>query len=191
MFLCRDGIEFVFQGFVQHSEKHSPPYLSYLTILSEFSSKLLKPDKKTMWVNQHCRERSSKMILANSKSVFCILSSDIAICSGTLASRASVTGRSAGCLSSITERLSREQLREKTLCPSSALTLINSSHSLISPDRLPSNWRHLKVQEVTKSILSQHFYYKHWHTTTLWSDFHKIQKNTKYFKQNYNFLLCL
>lgn len=46
--LHRDGIEFVFQGFVQQSEKHSPPYLSYLTILSEFSSKLLKPDKKTM-----------------------------------------------------------------------------------------------------------------------------------------------
>ncbi|MCJ8732514.1 hypothetical protein PDJAM_G00212280 [Pangasius djambal] len=45
----RDGIEFVFQGFVQQSEKHSPPYLSYLTILSEFSSKLLKPDKKTIY----------------------------------------------------------------------------------------------------------------------------------------------
>ncbi|KAF4086904.1 hypothetical protein AMELA_G00089630 [Ameiurus melas] len=45
----RDGIEFVFQGFVQQSEKHSPPYLSYLTILSEFSSKLLKLDKKTIY----------------------------------------------------------------------------------------------------------------------------------------------
>ncbi|KAF7709465.1 cohesin subunit SA-2 isoform X2 [Silurus meridionalis] len=45
----RDGIEFVFQGFVQQSEKHPPPYLSYLTILSEFSSKLLKPDKKTIY----------------------------------------------------------------------------------------------------------------------------------------------
>uniref|UniRef100_A0A8B9LLF2 Cohesin subunit SA n=1 Tax=Astyanax mexicanus TaxID=7994 RepID=A0A8B9LLF2_ASTMX len=44
----RDGIEFVFQGFVQESEKHSPPNISYLTILSEFSSKLLKPDKKTV-----------------------------------------------------------------------------------------------------------------------------------------------
>ncbi|XP_062862249.1 cohesin subunit SA-2 isoform X2 [Trichomycterus rosablanca] len=45
----RDGIEFVFQGFVQQTEKHSSPYLSYLTILSEFSSKLLKPDKKTIY----------------------------------------------------------------------------------------------------------------------------------------------
>uniref|UniRef100_A0A8B9RLU4 Cohesin subunit SA n=1 Tax=Astyanax mexicanus TaxID=7994 RepID=A0A8B9RLU4_ASTMX len=45
----RDGIEFVFQGFVQESEKHSPPNISYLTILSEFSSKLLKPDKKTVY----------------------------------------------------------------------------------------------------------------------------------------------
>ncbi|XP_030641852.1 cohesin subunit SA-2 [Chanos chanos] len=45
----RDGIEFVFKGFVQQGEKHSPPYLSYLTILSEFSSKLLKPDKKTVY----------------------------------------------------------------------------------------------------------------------------------------------
>ncbi|KAK3543866.1 hypothetical protein QTP70_030052 [Hemibagrus guttatus] len=46
----RDGIEFVFQGYALQSEKHSPPpYLSYLTILSEFSSKLLKPDKKTIY----------------------------------------------------------------------------------------------------------------------------------------------
>ncbi|XP_051566176.1 cohesin subunit SA-2 isoform X2 [Myxocyprinus asiaticus] len=45
----RDGIEFVFKGFIQQSEKHSPPYISYLTILSEFSSKLLKPDKKTVY----------------------------------------------------------------------------------------------------------------------------------------------
>ncbi|KAJ8282531.1 hypothetical protein COCON_G00050500 [Conger conger] len=45
----RDGIEFVFQGFVQKSERHSPPYVSYLTILSEFSSKLLRPDKKTVY----------------------------------------------------------------------------------------------------------------------------------------------
>uniref|UniRef100_A0AAR2LF71 Cohesin subunit SA n=1 Tax=Pygocentrus nattereri TaxID=42514 RepID=A0AAR2LF71_PYGNA len=45
----RDGIEFVFQGFVQESEKHSPPNISYLTILSEFSGKLLKPDKKTIY----------------------------------------------------------------------------------------------------------------------------------------------
>ncbi|KAJ8247033.1 hypothetical protein GJAV_G00257990 [Gymnothorax javanicus] len=45
----RDGIEFVFQGFVQKAEKHTPPYISYLTILSEFSSKLLRPDKKTVY----------------------------------------------------------------------------------------------------------------------------------------------
>ncbi|XP_062313473.1 cohesin subunit SA-2 isoform X2 [Osmerus eperlanus] len=45
----RDGIEFAFQGFVQSPEKHTPPYLSYLTILSEFSSKLLKPDKRTVY----------------------------------------------------------------------------------------------------------------------------------------------
>ncbi|KAL7881570.1 hypothetical protein AOLI_G00084180 [Acnodon oligacanthus] len=45
----RDGIEFVFQGFVPESEKHSPPNISYLTILSEFSGKLLKPDKKTIY----------------------------------------------------------------------------------------------------------------------------------------------
>ncbi|KAG7463587.1 hypothetical protein MATL_G00178160 [Megalops atlanticus] len=45
----RDGIEFVFQGFVQQTDQHTPPYLSYLTILSEFSSKLLRPDKKTVY----------------------------------------------------------------------------------------------------------------------------------------------
>lgn len=50
---CRDGIEFVFKGFIQQSEKHSPPHTSYLTILSEFSSKLLKPDKKTVYVKSN------------------------------------------------------------------------------------------------------------------------------------------
>ncbi|KAM4609083.1 cohesin subunit SA-2 [Polymixia lowei] len=45
----RNGIEFVFNGFVQTPDSASPPYLSYLTILSEFSSKLLKPDKKTVY----------------------------------------------------------------------------------------------------------------------------------------------
>ncbi|XP_042339100.1 cohesin subunit SA-2-like, partial [Plectropomus leopardus] len=44
----RNGIEFVFQEFSQTPETPTPPYLSYLTILSEFSSKLLKPDKKTV-----------------------------------------------------------------------------------------------------------------------------------------------
>uniref|UniRef100_A0A3P8Y0M1 Cohesin subunit SA n=1 Tax=Esox lucius TaxID=8010 RepID=A0A3P8Y0M1_ESOLU len=44
----RDGIEFVFQGLVQKAERPSSPHLSYLTILSEFSSKLLRPDKKTV-----------------------------------------------------------------------------------------------------------------------------------------------
>ncbi|XP_023656777.2 cohesin subunit SA-2 [Paramormyrops kingsleyae] len=45
----RDGIEFVCQGFVQQAERQAPPNISYLTILSEFSSKLLKPDKKTVY----------------------------------------------------------------------------------------------------------------------------------------------
>ncbi|XP_048094885.1 cohesin subunit SA-2 isoform X1 [Alosa alosa] len=45
----RDGVDFVFQGFVQQAERHAPPNITYLTILSEFSSKLLKPDKKTVY----------------------------------------------------------------------------------------------------------------------------------------------
>ncbi|CAL8267357.1 unnamed protein product [Lota lota] len=45
----RSGIEFVFSGFVQSPDVACPPYLTYLTILSEFSSKLLKPDKKTLF----------------------------------------------------------------------------------------------------------------------------------------------
>ncbi|KAL0964090.1 hypothetical protein UPYG_G00318430 [Umbra pygmaea] len=44
----RDGIEFVFHDFNKKADKSSPPYLPYLTILSEFSSKLLRPDKKTV-----------------------------------------------------------------------------------------------------------------------------------------------
>lgn len=54
----RNGIEFVFQEFSQTPDTPTPPYLSYLTILSEFSSKLLKPDKKTVfsYLQKHTAE---------------------------------------------------------------------------------------------------------------------------------------
>lgn len=54
----RNGIEFVFQEFSQTPETPTPLYLSYLTILSEFSSKLLKPDKKTVfsYLQKHTAE---------------------------------------------------------------------------------------------------------------------------------------
>ncbi|XP_024919417.1 cohesin subunit SA-2 isoform X3 [Cynoglossus semilaevis] len=45
----RTGIEFVFQGFSPSPETATPPYVSYLTILSEFSSRLLRPDKKAVF----------------------------------------------------------------------------------------------------------------------------------------------
>ncbi|KAM4558015.1 cohesin subunit SA-2 [Odontesthes bonariensis] len=54
----RNGIEFVFQEFSQTPDTATPPYLSYLTILCEFSSKLLKPDKKTVlaYLQKHTAE---------------------------------------------------------------------------------------------------------------------------------------
>lgn len=48
--MFRNGIEFVFHDFTQTPDSSTPLYLSYLTILSEFSSKLLRPDKKAVWV---------------------------------------------------------------------------------------------------------------------------------------------
>ncbi|MGH0147331.1 UNVERIFIED_CONTAM: hypothetical protein FKN15_015041 [Acipenser sinensis] len=45
----KDGIEFAFKRFVQNGQKQPPPNIAYLTILSEFSNKLLKPDKKTVY----------------------------------------------------------------------------------------------------------------------------------------------
>ncbi|XDV30235.1 hypothetical protein PO909_033199 [Leuciscus waleckii] len=59
----RDGIEFVFKGFVQQSEKHSPPYISYLTILSEFSGKLLKLDKKTIY--SYLQKFAGEQVISN------------------------------------------------------------------------------------------------------------------------------
>lgn len=54
----RSGIDFVFEGFNQTAETQTPTYLSYLSILSEFSSKLLKPDKKIMlgYLQKHTAE---------------------------------------------------------------------------------------------------------------------------------------
>uniref|UniRef100_A0A3Q3Q2R3 Cohesin subunit SA n=1 Tax=Monopterus albus TaxID=43700 RepID=A0A3Q3Q2R3_MONAL len=45
----RNSIEFVFQKLSQTPGTPTPPHLSFLTILTEFSSKLLKPDKKTVF----------------------------------------------------------------------------------------------------------------------------------------------
>lgn len=47
-YVCRNGTDFVFQDFLQTPEADVPPYLSYLSVLSEFSCKLLKPDKRTV-----------------------------------------------------------------------------------------------------------------------------------------------
>ncbi|KAJ3591901.1 hypothetical protein NHX12_007031 [Muraenolepis orangiensis] len=44
----RSGIEFVFHLFAQTPGLTSPPFLTFLTILSEFSIKLIKPDKRTL-----------------------------------------------------------------------------------------------------------------------------------------------
>ncbi|XP_068428876.1 cohesin subunit SA-2 isoform X2 [Clinocottus analis] len=54
----RNGIDFVFQEFSQTPDAPTPPYLSYLTILGEFSSKLLKPDKKIVfsYLQKHTAE---------------------------------------------------------------------------------------------------------------------------------------
>uniref|UniRef100_A0AAX7V192 Cohesin subunit SA n=1 Tax=Astatotilapia calliptera TaxID=8154 RepID=A0AAX7V192_ASTCA len=54
----RNGIEFVFQDFTQTPDSSTPLYLSYLTILSEFSSKLLRPDKKAVfsYLQKHTAE---------------------------------------------------------------------------------------------------------------------------------------
>lgn len=42
----REGIEFAFQGAAGVEGKCLPPNLSFLLIISEFSNKLLKPDKR-------------------------------------------------------------------------------------------------------------------------------------------------
>ncbi|PWA31390.1 hypothetical protein CCH79_00002520 [Gambusia affinis] len=54
----RNGVEFVFQELRQTPDNATPPYLSYLTILSEFSNKLLKPDKKAVlsYLQKHTAE---------------------------------------------------------------------------------------------------------------------------------------
>lgn len=53
LFVCgvnvrRSGTDFVFQDFKQTEEEAAPPHLSYLAVLTEFSCKLLKPDKRAL-----------------------------------------------------------------------------------------------------------------------------------------------
>lgn len=44
----RDGIEFAFKYQNQKGQEYPPPNLAFLEVLSEFSSKLLRQDKKTV-----------------------------------------------------------------------------------------------------------------------------------------------
>lgn len=44
----RDGIEFAFKYQNQKGQDYPPPNLAFLEVLSEFSSKLLRQDKKTV-----------------------------------------------------------------------------------------------------------------------------------------------
>ncbi|KAG2464145.1 STAG2 protein, partial [Polypterus senegalus] len=48
--LHKDGIEFAFKEPSPHGEGHPPVNLAFLDILSEFSSKLLRQDKRTVYV---------------------------------------------------------------------------------------------------------------------------------------------
>lgn len=47
-FFFRDGIEFAFKEPNPQGESHPPLNMAFLDILSEFSSKLLRQDKKTV-----------------------------------------------------------------------------------------------------------------------------------------------
>lgn len=47
-FYFRDGIEFAFKYQNQKGQEYPPPNLAFLEVLSEFSSKLLRQDKKTV-----------------------------------------------------------------------------------------------------------------------------------------------
>ncbi|XP_051938433.1 cohesin subunit SA-2 isoform X3 [Hippocampus zosterae] len=55
----RSGIEFAFQDF----ESSTPTFLSYLSILAEFSSKLLKPDKRTVlaYLQKHTSDQAADL----------------------------------------------------------------------------------------------------------------------------------
>ncbi|XP_078480899.1 cohesin subunit SA-2-like, partial [Lampetra planeri] len=84
----RNGIEFVFQEFVQTPETPTPVYLSYLTILGEFSSKLLKPDKKTVfsYLQKHTaehivdlREESWQPLVYYRTSLLCVAEGEDAV----------------------------------------------------------------------------------------------------------------
>ena len=46
--LCRDGIEFAFKYQNPKGPEYPPPNLAFLEVLCEFSSKLLRQDKKTV-----------------------------------------------------------------------------------------------------------------------------------------------
>uniref|UniRef100_A0A670IKK0 Cohesin subunit SA n=1 Tax=Podarcis muralis TaxID=64176 RepID=A0A670IKK0_PODMU len=65
----KDGIEFAFQGIGALEGKSLPPNLNFLLILSEFSNKLLKPDKRlSLWLSLKPGEREALTLQASGSS---------------------------------------------------------------------------------------------------------------------------
>ncbi|EMP42640.1 Cohesin subunit SA-1 [Chelonia mydas] len=60
----RDGIEFAFKYQNQKGQEYPPPNLAFLEVLSEFSSKLLRQDKKTV-----CNIQGKKALLSRSQAM--------------------------------------------------------------------------------------------------------------------------
>ncbi|KAM4561585.1 cohesin subunit SA-2 isoform 1-T1 [Fundulus diaphanus] len=123
----RNGVEFVFQEFRQTPDNATPPYLSYLTILSEFSNKLLKLDKKTVlsYLQKHTAEhiidlreecwqpliyyRASLLAVAETEDAASYISSDRRHClhSRSPASKQKVEGFKSSCQTRPTEQVGK------------------------------------------------------------------------------------
>lgn len=141
--MCRNGIEFVFQEFSQTPETLTPPYLSYLTILSEFSSKLLKPDKKTVWVSTFPNRFLSIWFLAFCKRV--PVCSGSPTCRNTQQSTLLTSGKRAGSRLSTIGLPYWLWLRGRTPCPMLALTgSYTCPIARLSPNK---NWKVRAAQQ--------------------------------------------
>ncbi|KAB0364094.1 hypothetical protein FD754_008250 [Muntiacus muntjak] len=138
--LHKDGIEFAFKYQNQKGQEHPPPNLAFLEVLSEFSSKLLRQDKKT--VHSYLEKFLTEQMMERREDVWLpLISYRNSLVTGGEDDRMSVnSGSSSSKTSSVRNKKGRPPLHKKRVEDESLdNTWLNRTDTMIqTPGPLPA-----------------------------------------------------
>uniref|UniRef100_A0A2K6GZA4 STAG1 cohesin complex component n=1 Tax=Propithecus coquereli TaxID=379532 RepID=A0A2K6GZA4_PROCO len=139
-FYFRDGIEFAFKYQNQKGQEYPPPNLAFLEVLSEFSSKLLRQDKKT--VHSYLEKFLTEQMMERREDVWLpLISYRNSLVTGGEDDRMSVnSGSSSSKTSSVRNKKGRPPLHKKRVEDESLdNTWLNRTDTMIqTPGPLPA-----------------------------------------------------